>query len=136
MSKKIEREERAVNMPLTPKDCLNKVAMILAINKFNVEEVKPEKRTHFSDALHRPDIYVSPIEFLVNGISVALYGSRLVIDDKVDYSVSDTSNIASVYKSIEKKCKDKRATVKRISPTVIKRRSNSYAQYLESVTII
>ena len=136
MVKKIEKAERAVAMPLTPKECLDKVAMVLAINKFDVEEVKPDKSTHFSDSLHRPDTYVSPIAFMINGNMVTLYGSRLVINDKVDDSVPDTSNISAVYKAIEKKCRDKRTTTKRVNKTVVRRSVvKPYTQYLESVTL-
>jgi hypothetical protein len=102
---RIEKKESTSAPMRSAKESLDTVKMLLSMNGFNVKELPPTRREHSSAAFKKPDVYMSPIEFSINGMGVGLYGNVLVIQDVVTKGNYDIHNIPAVYKFIVSKMK-------------------------------
>ena len=109
---RIEKKESTAAPMRSAKESLDTVKMLLSMNGFNVKELSPRRREHSSPSFKKPDVYMSPIEFSVNGLSVGLYGNVLVIQDVVTKGNYDIHNIPMVYKFIVSKMKQMRTVAK------------------------
>lgn len=83
---------------ISPKECLVKVSYMLAVNGFNVVDLKPATHEHMALNYNKTDIYKSPIEFSVNGVTVWLYGNTLVING--DLVTASPFSVVETYKAI------------------------------------
>lgn len=90
-------------------DVLKQVSLLLSMNGFDVEDVKPTKRSFDSSSSSRSDIYTSPVDFTVKGknnkVSVWLYGNTLMINNQ-PLNINAYSAV-DVYKAIVAKLKNK-----------------------------
>jgi len=129
--KRVEAKEQIAAFASAPEQ-LEKVKLLLAMNGYQVEDLVPETHEYSTPAYRKPDVYKSPIEFSVNGSTIWLYGTRLVVDGKV-YSV-DTYSIPLTYKEIVKAVKNKSPEEKK-SQEKPKSRPSETARYLAACTL-
>lgn len=124
----VQTESRQSPAPPSAGEQLEKVKMILIMNGFDVVDIEPRQHEYSTPAYQRPDIYRSPIEFSVNGVTVWLYGSKLIIDDKV--TSVNAYNIQDAYKEIVKYAKNKKSEPKKTQTAAP--RTTEIARYLKT----
>ena len=104
--KRTVKDEKSV-APASAAEALDKTRLILAMNGYPVVDLRPQQREFVGAGYSRPDRYVSPIEFSINGVVFGLYGSRLTIDGTPEKSHVNVYNVKDTYKLIAKIAKDR-----------------------------
>ena len=109
------KEKEAGKSPMSARECLEKVEFLFMANGFKVDQLNPTRREHNTASFSRPNQYISPIEFNVNGMNVALYGNRLVIDNSVDQTHANIWDVPLTYKYLANKLNNSRKQEKTVA---------------------
>lgn len=115
--KRTVAEERNVNVPKSVPEVLEIAKLILSSKGYKVTDLPSRKVERTSQSFRTADTYISKVSFLINGMTVELYGNRLVLDDKIDDNCNayDLKAVMSAIVSKLKTRKQNRAEIKQFT---------------------
>ena len=120
---RVEAQERNVNLPKSAQECLEIAKAMLEYKGYKVKNLVPRKREHNGPGYVRPEVFVSPIEFSVNGMEVGLYGNILLIDGKVTWGNYSIYSPKQTFEFLRSKVRNRSETRERkVEPRLLSAR--------------